>query len=135
LDMDPSNNEATATTRVNPVPQPHVPPAPLPRASSRYCSPSGDVCYGRIGGRGPLRLGITLASLYFKRYELCVTAPNGTRGCHRFRVHRDGRGSWGSTVRWSRRFPNGGAGTYSATWGTRAGLLGPAIAFCRGACS
>jgi uncharacterized repeat protein (TIGR01451 family) len=134
-DMDPSNDQAAATTHVTPeAPPPSPPRVPFPPPSSRYCSPSGDVCYGRLGGRGPVRLGVTLAARYFKRYELCVTAPTGGTTCHRFRVHRTSRGTWKSTVRWSSRFPNGGPGTYTATWGTRSGPLGPAIGWCRGVC-
>ena len=62
------------------------------------------------------------------------TGPDGSTTCKRFRVHRRSHGTWGSVVRWHRRFPDRGHGAYRATWSTRAGPLGPAITFCRGAC-
>jgi uncharacterized repeat protein (TIGR01451 family) len=130
-DLDPSNDQATATTRVDPaVAPPPAPPAP-PAALSRWCSPSGDVCYGRVRGGGPIRLGLTLAARYFRYYRLCVTAPDATTSCKRFRLHRARRDTWGSTVRWHSRFPDRGRGTYRAAWSSRSGPLGPAIAFTR----
>ena len=133
LDLDPSNNAATATTYVDPAhagPPPNRPPSKPPRALlARWCSPSGDVCFGRLRGKGPVRLGLTLAARYFRHYSLCVTAPDGTTACKRFRVHRTGREAWGSIVRLATRFPNRGKGLYTAAWSSRAGPLGPAIGF------
>src|SRR5205814_8849252 len=104
LDSDPSNDQATATTHVSPAPVPGPkPPGGAPRPA-RYCSPSGDLCYGVLQGQ-PGRLSLTLAARYFKRYALCVTGPQSQTDCRRFRVHRQRHGLWGSTVRWVRRFP------------------------------
>ena len=129
VDLDPSNDAATATTHVDPAranPPPSRPPRALP---ARWCSPSGDVCFGRLRGKGPVRLGLTLAARYFRHYSLCVTAPQGSTACKRFRVHRAGRGTWGSVVRLATRFPNRGRGLYTAVWSIRSGPLGPAIGF------
>src|SRR5437764_13952389 len=71
LDSDPSNDQATAITHVNPPPEPKVPNAPNAPAS-RYCSASGDVCYGVF--KKPLRLRLALAGRYFRRYSLCLKA-------------------------------------------------------------
>jgi uncharacterized repeat protein (TIGR01451 family) len=132
IDLDPSNNQATATTHVDPAKAGSPPRQPAaPALISSWCSASGDVCYGRVRGRGPVRLGLTLAARYFKRYMLCVTAPGGSTKCHRFRVHHRNPGTWGSIVRWRSRFPDRGPGTYRATWTTRSGVLGPAISFTR----
>ena len=131
IDLDPSNNQATATTHVDPARAGSPPrPEPAPRAPlSRWCSPSGDVCFGRLRGRGPIRLGLTLAARYFRHYRLCVTAPDATTTCKRFRVYRAGRGTWGSVVRFATRFPNRGKGLYIAAWSSRSGPLGPAVGF------
>jgi uncharacterized repeat protein (TIGR01451 family) len=130
VDLDPSNDSATATTHVDPAGVNTPPHQPAPRAlPARWCSPSGDVCFGRLRGKGPVRLGLTLAARYFRHYSLCVTAPAGSTTCRRFRVHRAGRGTWGSVVRLATRFPNGGKGLYTAAWSSRSGPLGPAIGF------
>src|SRR5207244_6241879 len=100
-DLDPSNNQATATTQVTAAAPPPKPPQPPLRPASRssWCSPSGDVCYGRLRGRGPIRLGLTLAARYFKHYRLCLTGPGASTTCRRFAVHRRRGGTWGSIVR------------------------------------
>ena len=125
LDSDPSNDQATAITHVNPPPEPKAPNTP----ASRYCSASGDVCYGVF--KKPLRLRLALAARYFRRYSLCLKAPTGANDCRRFRVHRRRHGTWGSAVRWRQAFPNRGHGTYTATWSTRSGPLGPVLTFTR----
>jgi uncharacterized repeat protein (TIGR01451 family) len=132
-DLDPSNDQATATTHVAAASPPSPPPKPpsRPALRSRWCSPSGDVCFGRLRGKGPVRLGLTLAARYFKHYSLCVTAPDATTACRRFRVHRARGDTFGSTVRWNRRFPNKGKGAYQAVWSSRSGPLGPTLAFKR----
>lgn len=130
LDSDPSNNHATATTHVSPAPVPGPnPPGGSPRPA-RYCSPSGDLCYGVLHGK-PVRLSLTLAGRYFKRYALCVTSPSDKTDCRRLRVHRLRHGLWGSTVRWARRFPKRGRGTYVASWSAHRQPLGPPVAFAR----
>jgi hypothetical protein len=98
-------------------------------ARSSSCSASGDVCLGATGSGSGVRLQITLAAHYFDRYQLCVRAPGGRRTCHRFRVQRAGGGTYASTVRWARRFPDRGPGTYRARWRSGGRALGPAISF------
>ena len=98
-------------------------------ARSSYCSPSGDVCYGKVRGSSPVRLGITLAADYFQRYRLCVTNPHGVRECHRFRIRERSNGTYGSVVTWNKHFEWGGRGTYKARWYALGARLGPAITF------
>ncbi len=100
-------------------------------ARESYCSPSGDLCYGVRGDDSPLRLGITLAAKYFTRYRLCVTAPDGSRDCRRFRITKRTNGTFGSVIRWRRHFPYQGPGTYRARWRLGVDPLGPAISFKR----
>jgi hypothetical protein len=107
-------------------------PAPAASARTTYCSPSGDLCYGAFDMGAKVNLRITLMAGYFKRYRLCVTAPDGTRRCHGFRMHRIEHGMYDSTIRWSRHFPNRGAGTYHARWSYAGGNLGPRISFAAG---
>ncbi len=99
-------------------------------ARSQYCSPSGDLCYGVVHGP-PLRLRIGLIARYFTRYRLCVTGPDRQQVCRSFKVHRTGGGTYGSTVKWSRHFPNLGPGVYRARWWAAGNALGPAVAFKR----
>ena len=102
-------------------------------AASKYCSKSGDVCYGAF--KGPtssdqrIRLRITLAAHYFSRYRLCVTGPHGERDCHRFRVRRAAGGTYSSSVLWAGHFPYRGKGTYRARWSHAGTNLGPAVSF------
>src|SRR3954471_16443440 len=81
-------------------------------AKSSYCSKSGDVCYQAKGS--PIKLKITTAAKYFRRYRLCITNPHGARECHRFRMHAGDNGSYKSTVSWPKHFAYGGKGTYHA---------------------
>jgi hypothetical protein len=98
-------------------------------ARSSYCSQTGDLCYGKVRGSSPVRLGITLAGDYFSRYRLCVTNPHGARECHRFRIRARDNGTFGSVVSWPKHFEYGGKGTYRARWFALGGPLGPAVTF------
>lgn len=91
-------------------------------ARSTYCSPSGDVCYGAFGTGGAVQLRISLFAKYFTYYRLCVTGPDRRTDCKRFAVHRTKHGSYDSSVRWARHFPNHGPGRYGARWGWGSGL-------------
>lgn len=54
---------------------------------------------------------------YFRRYRLCVQAPDGSLSCDAFRIPRPGHhGYFISVITWSRHFPNEGPGWYSARW-------------------
>jgi hypothetical protein len=107
-------------------------PATPAAAVKRHCSVTGDVCYGAFGIASHVRLRITLAGNFFRRYTLCVRAPGGTRTCHRFRTHAAAHGLFQSTVRWSTHFPNHGPGRYRATWNGGSGAFRPAISFKEG---
>jgi hypothetical protein len=107
-------------------------PATPASAVKRHCSVTGDVCYGAFGIAHQVRLRITLAGNFFRRYTLCVRAPGGSRTCHRFRTHRVAHGLFQQTVRWSARFPNRGPGRYRATWNGGSGAFRPAITFREG---
>jgi hypothetical protein len=96
-----------------------------PRA---YCSPSGDLCYGIRGQRNNPVLRID-SFFDFRRYTLCVTAPDGSRRCKRFRLRERERGLFGSAVRWRRHYPNEGLGVYLVRWRTGGNPLGPRLAF------
>ena len=98
-------------------------------AASKYCSPSGDLCYGT--STAPVKLTIALAAEYFERYRLCVTGPDGARDCKRFRVRPTDNGVWEGKVRWARHFPNRGRGTYRVRWFALGNALGPAVTFRR----
>ncbi len=97
---------------------------------SFFCSLSGDFCYGirRQGADAILRLD---SEVNFGRYNLCVTAPDGSRECERFRLRRDPRGPFSSRVRWSAHFPEKGAGVYRVRWRKDGRSLGPRLSFRR----
>jgi len=97
-------------------------------AASRYCSSSGDVCFGAFGVGHSSVLRLTLAARYFGSYELCVRGPARGAICRSFAIRRSGS-EYGSTVRWAASFPDVGAGTYRARWRQGGRSLGPAIAF------
>ncbi len=97
---------------------------------SFFCSLSGDFCYGirRQGADAILRLD---SEVNFGRYNLCVTAPDGSRECERFRLRSDPRGLFSSRVRWSAHFPEKGAGVYRVRWRKDGRSLGPRLSFRR----
>ena len=96
------------------------------------CSPSGDVCFGAIDRGGAVYLDLTTAAHYFDRYRLCVRPPRGGAAgllrCGSFPVARRGAG-WGSSVKYARRYPVVGPGTYRVTWLLDGKPLGPALRF------
>ena len=46
-------------------------PAAQTRTIKRYCSPTGDICYGAFAANGSAYFKLTTAALYFQRYRLC----------------------------------------------------------------
>jgi hypothetical protein len=100
-------------------------------AQSGYCSPTGDFCTAvvRQGDDAIFRIG-TFA--FGGRYRLCVTAPDRSRRCKRFRLRPQGGGVLGSRVRWSRHFPGKGRGLYRVRWRKFGNNLGPRLSFRRG---
>jgi hypothetical protein len=98
------------------------------RRPSTYCSVTGDICQSTTRVNGVRILRITLAAEYFHRYTLCVTAPDQTVRCHRFKIHAKGP-TFGSSIWWARNFPNKGRGTYTVSWKTGGHLVGHVLAF------
>ncbi|MDQ3876981.1 MAG: hypothetical protein M3290_01335 [Actinomycetota bacterium] len=86
-----------------------------PRSSS-YCSTDREVCQSVGKVSGVRWLQIRTAGMYFARYRLCVTAPDHSRSCHRFRMFETRTGGFASSIRWRRHFPTKGSGEYSVTW-------------------
>jgi hypothetical protein len=93
-----------------------------------YCSPSGDICYGKLRGVRPITLGINMFGEYFSRYRLCVNRTGHARVCKSFRIRKMGK-LYGSRVTWRNHFPNQGHGRYRARWRRSGGPLGPPIYF------
>jgi len=90
-------------------------PAPA-AARSRFCT-QGDTCIAVSRRDGVIRLAIGTSPLAGRRYRLCVTAPDKSRTCRRFRlIAGPVDGIAGSSVRWSRHFPRKGPGKYFARW-------------------
>ena len=90
-------------------------PAPA-AARSSFCT-QGDTCIAVSRRDGVIRLAIGTSPLAGPRYRLCVTAPDKSRKCKRFRLVAGGDGTIaGSSVRWSRHFPRKGPGKYFARW-------------------
>ena len=102
------------------------------QARTRFCSTSGDLCFGAFGHGAKVQLRLTLIAHFFTRYRLCVTAPDGTRSCRQERLHRVAHGLSDSRVRWARRFPDHGPGVYHAHWRHAGAALGPRVAFREG---
>jgi hypothetical protein len=97
---------------------------------SFFCSLTGDFCYGirRQGADAILRLD---SDVSFGRYNLCVTAPDGSRRCKRFRLRGGPGGLFRSRVRWSAHYPDKGAGVYRVRWRKGERSLGPRLSFRR----
>ena len=71
----------------------------------------------RFPGNHHLQLLITgPKDRYFRRYRLCVKAPDGSLACDVFRVAQPKHRNFFSMVTWNRHFPDHGPGHYSARW-------------------
>jgi hypothetical protein len=97
---------------------------------SFFCSLTGDFCYGirRQGADAILRID---SDVNFGRYTLCVTAPDGSRQCKRFRLRSGPGGLFRSRVPWSAHYPDKGAGIYRVRWRKGGRSLGPRLSFRR----
>ena len=106
---------------------------PASRGGSAHCSPTGDYCtkVERRDGRVLLRID----TFSFRAYTLCVTPPRGRGSCRNFTLRRDRHGVYRSAVRWSRYFPNRGAGAYAVRWKVEGTRIGPVLSFRRRATS
>jgi hypothetical protein len=102
------------------------------QARSGYCSPTGDYCTQVKKRSGVWR--ITLQTFAFRgRVRTCVTTPAGERTCRRFRLRAipAAGGLYGFDARWSRHFPDRGAGTYRVRFTYGGSTLGPRLTFTR----
>jgi hypothetical protein len=100
-------------------------------ARSAFCSPSGDLCTAAVtqGADAILRID-TFA--HRGRYGLCVTAPDRSRVCKRFRLRPARGGLFRSRVLWSGHYPDKGRGIYRVRWQQFGANLGPRLSFHRG---
>ena len=104
--------------------------APAAEARSAYCSPTGDWCTEVLKRDG--RVYLRLATFSFRgTVRVCVTPPRGDRTCRRSRLRRNRENVHVSSVRWDRRFPTRGRGTYRVRWYYDGNRLGPALSFRR----
>jgi hypothetical protein len=99
---------------------------------ARYCSPTGDVCYGifRLASSGRIVFQITTQERYFPRYRICVKAPTGAVKCRNLPINRQ-TPVYGSNVYWRRNFGDHGPGVYRVTWSQNGTRLGPTVRFRR----
>jgi hypothetical protein len=100
---------------------------------STYCSVTGDICQSTTrGAHGVRMLRITLAAKYFDTYSICVAPPQKSPfnvNCkNHFKIRATGA-TFGSSIRWSRNFPNRGPGIYTVSWRTSGHLVGHVLAF------
>jgi hypothetical protein len=102
------------------------------RYIARYCSQTGDLCYGIFGLRSNNRIifQITTQELYFRRYRLCVEEPTGAVRCRNLPINRQ-TPVYGSLVYWRRNFGDHGPGVYRVTWSLSGRRLGPTLSFRR----
>ena len=90
---------------------------PVPAAARSHFCTGGDTCIAVTRAGGVIRLAIGTSPLAGRRYRLCVTAPDKSRTCRRFRLVTGASDEIaGSNVRWSRHFPRKGAGKYFVRW-------------------
>jgi hypothetical protein len=102
------------------------------RYIARYCSQTGDLCYGifRLESSGRIVFQITTQERYFPRYRICVKAPSGAVKCRNFPINRQSP-VYGSHVYWRRYFGDHGPGVYRVTWSHAGHRLGPTLRFTR----
>jgi hypothetical protein len=93
-----------------------------------YCSESGDVCASTAKVDGLRKLRITTAAQYFENYRLCVTAPDDSKECKKFKIEQSGSG-YADSVRWKKHFPNKGGGAYTVQWKAGGENVTPKLGF------
>lgn len=104
-------------------------PAVANHAPESSCSGSGDVCTSATRVNGVIMLRISTAANYFDRYTLCVTAPDASRVCKRFRMRPAAGGTYRGSVAWKRQFPMKGPGPYTVRWKLSGTALTPKLGF------
>ena len=102
------------------------------RYIARYCSQTGDLCYGIFGFKSNDRIvfQITTQERYFTSYRICVKAPKGAVKCRNLPINRQ-TPVYGSHVYWRRTFGDHGPGVYRVTWSQSGTRLGPTLSFRR----
>jgi hypothetical protein len=106
-------------------------PAAISKPRTNYCSPSGDYCTAVKGKPGSPRFDI--GSFAFRGpYQLCVSAPDGSRACQNFRLKPTKKGFYRSVVQWRGVFPDLGPGRYFVAWSLQGAKLGPRLSFAIG---
>jgi hypothetical protein len=102
------------------------------RYIAKYCSPTGDLCYGifRLKSNDRIVFQITTQERYFARYRVCVKAPTGAKTCRNFPINSQ-TPVHGSLVYWRRNFGDHGPGVYRVTWSQHGTRLGPTLRFRR----
>lgn len=98
------------------------------RLITRYCSTSGDICYGIFDERGAVRFRLTTAVRYFGRYRICVRPAGRGVTCKSFPIRKVGS-NYGGTVIWLRNFRSAGSRSYRVTWKIGTTRLGPTLTF------
>ena len=88
-------------------------PASADHKPRKYCSESGDTCFGTVVDDGVRKF--RLVSFHdFGSFKICVTSPHGDRDCRSFAVaDSNDDGIYTKTVRWARKFPDHGPGAYT----------------------
>jgi hypothetical protein len=83
---------------------------------ARYCSPTGDLCYGifRQARLDRIVFQITTQERYFRSYRMCVQAPTDARKCRNFPLNPQ-TPVYGSHIYWRRYFGDHGPGLYRVT--------------------
>ena len=104
-------------------------PAQAHHRDNAYCNPTGDLCQSTAKVDGVRRLQIRTFDRLFARYKVCVTAPDDSRTCRRFRMRDAGEDSWASSIRWSRHFPYRGEGAYTVRWRVQGAKIGESLGF------
>jgi len=102
--------------------------ASQPKTIARYCSSTGDLCFGVLNRSGAVSLELTTFARYFDRYDLCVKPPQGASACRNFPIRKSGA-FYVSRVRWHANFPARGPGSYQVTWRLKRNTLGPQLKF------
>jgi hypothetical protein len=102
------------------------------RFIARYCSPTGDLCFGIFGlSNDRIVFQLTIQERYFTSYRICVKAPTRAARCRNFPINRQ-TPIYGSHVYWRRYFGDQGPGVYRVTWKNQQGTrLGPTLRFRR----
>ncbi|MPZ67898.1 MAG: hypothetical protein GEU71_00015 [Actinobacteria bacterium] len=93
-----------------------------------YCSPSGDICLSVKNSDGKRLLSFVEAAEYVSSFNLCVTAPDGSKECKRFQVKEDGP-VFSRQVNWAKHYPDMGPGDYIVAWRSGGGTLGKRLGF------